>query len=466
MSIIVANWSDKQLDELVDLLKSADFSPIAGFIFENMIASGNRIMTDDVATELRVTVNATDGRAVDLSPGVLLGGYVSHVSTAATINILNTTIGDWGTGQAADAAQGRYSLICIKNSTRRITSDNRWFVDDTVEPNTFSQKLTYTEREMSYFDIQVVHGTPGAAIETITVPTGYWCIAEIWIPADPTFTLPVDPNNIRDTGLVSWDTVPHWTSTSRVLRLEFWSTLFGIDHETSGANSGHHRAYAGVGTGWHIGGTEITTLGTELNALTGIHPAHVNATNLNALTDGSNVGSMHGHGSGVIGRVIFWDEKPTNTHGGTFTATGWRTRVLNKLIYNTGLPADVALSPCTVATNIGTVVLSAANQFTLPAGTYECDIRCPAVDVESHKARLYNISDAVTMMTGTSSAGGSSNEDETYSAIKGVFTIAAAKVFEIQHYCETTVASYGFGRKCNFAGELEVYTTAYFAKIG
>jgi len=453
MSIIVANWSDKQLDELVDLLKSADFSPIAGFIFENMIASGNRIMTDDAATELRVTVNSTDGRAVDLSPGVLqVGGYVSHVSTTATINILNTPIGDWGTGQAADAVLGRYSLILIKNASRRVTTDNRWFVDDTVEPNSFSQKLTYTEREMSYFDIQVYHGAPGATIEAVSIAAsvahpGYWCIAEIAIPADPTFTLPVVLSNIRDTGLVSYNlTVPNWTITSRVLRLEFWSTLFGIDHETSGANAGHHRAFAGAGTGWHIGGTEITALGTELNALTGIHPTHVNATNLNALTDGSNVGAMHLH-SGLEPKILIQDVKVSGTHAGTFTSGAWRTRTLNTVAYD----------------DTGAVVL-AANQFTLPAGTYLVDIVCPAIDAMKHKARLRNITDATTTLVGSSASAGSGDDDESHSIIKGKFTIAAAKTFEVQHQCTQTMATYGFGRASSF-GEDEIYVQAQFTKI-
>jgi len=318
MSIIVANWSDKQLDELLDLLKASDYSPLAAFIFENFLASGNRIMSDTsgsggLGSTLRLSVNGTDGRAVDLSPGVLqVGGFVSHVSTTQTINILSTTIGQWGIGQAADATQGRWSLVCIKNTWRRTTPDARWFVDDSVEPNTYTQQMTNTEREMSYFNIQVIHGTPGQAIQDIIVPTGYWCIGEVWVPADPTFSLPVSSGNIYDTALISNDPVPHWTSTSRVLRLEFWSTLFSVDHDPA---TGFHRA----GT-WHIGATTVTANGNQINqALSGIAApgGTVTAPNLTQLTDGS-ITTLHFHAPAV--RFIYGN---INEDGTIYSGTGF-----------------------------------------------------------------------------------------------------------------------------------------------
>jgi hypothetical protein len=309
MSIIVANWSDKMLDELLDLLKASDYSPLSAFIFENFVASGNRIMDNASQSTLRVTVNGTDGRAVDLSPGVLqVEGFVSHVATAETINVLATTVGGWGTGQAADAAQPRWSLICIKNATRRVTPDNRWFVNDSVEPNSYTQQITNTEREMSYYDIQVVHGTPGQAIGDITVTAGYWCIAEVYVPADPTFANPVAGGNIYDTALISQDPVPHWIIPSdphgapyntypvtRVKRLEFWSGLFGVDHRTS--DGGHKTVPEG---GWHIGdptvgANMVTSTANELNRLTGVGGT-VTAARLTQLTDGTDVGTMHRHG--------------------------------------------------------------------------------------------------------------------------------------------------------------------------
>jgi len=137
------------------------------------------------------------------------------------------------------------------------------------------------------------------------------------------------------------------------------------------------------------------------------------------------------------------DEKAQSISGGTFTAGAWRTRDINQKKADTG-------GHCSIA----------ANQITLAAGTYIFSANVPAISVDGHQARLQNITDGVTVLIGGSAYSFPAGAAQTDSVIKGRFTIAAQKTFEIQHYCATTKATIGFGVAGNFA--TEVYTIATF----
>lgn len=138
------------------------------------------------------------------------------------------------------------------------------------------------------------------------------------------------------------------------------------------------------------------------------------------------------------------DEKAQGTNGGTFTSGAWRTRDLN-----------------TEQSDEDGIVSIAANQFTLAAGTYRILAHVPAYIVNSHQARLQNITDATTEILG--SAEYASDDGNVDSLIVGSFTITAAKVFEIQHRCQTTNAADGFGRNVNVT--TEIYTIVELWKV-
>lgn len=140
---------------------------------------------------------------------------------------------------------------------------------------------------------------------------------------------------------------------------------------------------------------------------------------------------------GVTDYVYIRDEKAQNTSGGTFTLGLWRTRDLNTKVTDTG-------GICTLA----------ANQFTLPAGTYRILASAPAYDVKRHQTRLYNVTDSAVTLLGTSEYLLDTVGGQTRSIIAGIFTIAASKVFEFQHQCEVTTASNGFGVASNFTTEV------------
>ena len=145
--------------------------------------------------------------------------------------------------------------------------------------------------------------------------------------------------------------------------------------------------------------------------------------------------------------ISIQDQKSSGTDGGTFTSGAWRTRTLNTLV-NDGT---------------GSVTL-ASSQITLPAGTYEAYIAAPAVDVDHHQARLQNVTDAVTVLLGTSELSAGSSNATTKSFMADEFTIGASKLLEVQHRCQSTSGgTYGMGSPSAFG--TEVYTIVVFRKV-
>jgi len=138
--------------------------------------------------------------------------------------------------------------------------------------------------------------------------------------------------------------------------------------------------------------------------------------------------------------------RPTTVSGGTFTSGAWRQRVLNNL---TGDPSFVSLNN---------------NQFTLVKGTYVIEADVPGFRVGGHKAKLFNYSDGVDSLLGTNLYANLSPGGGTYSKIIGEVRISSSKTFEIQHRCDTTYASFGFGYPTSFGLE-EVYTIIKITKL-
>jgi hypothetical protein len=149
--------------------------------------------------------------------------------------------------------------------------------------------------------------------------------------------------------------------------------------------------------------------------------------------------------------VRITDRKAEGINGGTFTSGSWQNRDINT-------EEDDDFNLVTIATN----------RFTLAAGTYRARIRCPAYNVSRNKARLYNFTDSIIVLNGSTGqhcSGGSSSQ----TWIVGKFTIAAAKELVIQHRCQVSTTTYGFGVSVGdqWAGDgYETYTEAEFWLIG
>lgn len=134
-----------------------------------------------------------------------------------------------------------------------------------------------------------------------------------------------------------------------------------------------------------------------------------------------------------------------NVAGGTFTSGAWRTRPLNNLIEN--LDGIASLS---------------SNQLTLEVGVYRVRISAPAYLVDSHQIKLRNVTDGSDALFGTVE---DSNLSQTRSFIqRRLSVVTIPKAYEVQHQCQTTRATDGFGRPANFSSE--PYTQFEAEKIG
>lgn len=144
--------------------------------------------------------------------------------------------------------------------------------------------------------------------------------------------------------------------------------------------------------------------------------------------------------------VVLKDVKSNGTSGGTFTSGSYQTRDLNTV---EGVTSIVSLS---------------SNQFTLQAGTYNTKIIAPFFRCSTAKARLQNITDGTTVALSDPSQNNTSSGDPLNNFILTTFTINAAKTFEVQHRCNTTRATNGFGLAASF-GDDEVYTQVLIEKV-
>jgi len=193
-------------------------------------------------------------------------------------------------------------------------------------------------------------------------------------------------------------------------------------------NDGELLEYDGSEALWKAGGghniashSDTTVTGAELDELAG-----------------GGITTLHSHAD--LDYIKVTDTKAQNTNGGTFTAGSWQTRDLTTEDTDTG-------DNCSLS----------SNQITLAAGTYECCISCPCYEVDTNQARLYNTTGAEVVLLGTTQFSAAAG------AVKGRFTIAADQILEVQHYCITTRADYGFGIALNQTSE--VYTVAEFWKV-
>lgn len=145
-------------------------------------------------------------------------------------------------------------------------------------------------------------------------------------------------------------------------------------------------------------------------------------------------------------KAVIKDDKQSATQGGTFTSGAWRTRDLTKIEGDTS------------------IVTLSNNQFTLPGGSYMIIARAPARNVDGHQARLYNVTASSEVAAGTqgymsNASGGTNNSSSTVST---KIDISSATTFEIQHQCQTTYATSGFGTA---GGGRAIYTTVTVMKL-
>ncbi len=164
------------------------------------------------------------------------------------------------------------------------------------------------------------------------------------------------------------------------------------------------------------------------------------------VSDGSNWQVIHRADNFLTGLLHVRDEKAQNTAGGTATSGSWQTRDLN-----------------TVKTNEIVGASLAANQITLPAGTYDVEWSAPGHRIDLHQTRLYDTTGTAVIIIGSTENSDVNSEVSNRSFGSGRFTIAVQSVIELQHQNSLTQATMGFGLPCNFT--TEVYSEIRIQKI-
>jgi len=163
---------------------------------------------------------------------------------------------------------------------------------------------------------------------------------------------------------------------------------------------------------------------------------------------------------------IVQDVKSTGSNAGTARGGVWQTRTLNSL---SGSSAD----NCTLQNN----------RLVLKRGRYKVTAIVPAYAVQTHRARLYNVSRGATTHYGPTQHANSVDDDgddssggnngngnnknsstsisvQTFATLKGLVSVTEdSEQFEIQHYCSNSHNSSGLGRAQGLSGVPEIYTT-------
>jgi len=217
-------------------------------------------------------------------------------------------------------------------------------------------------------------------------------------------------------------------------RLEIVSSVLGVRHATAG-----WIALVDLATTGQIAGLteKVTPVDADLILIEDSAAANVKKK--------VQIGNLPGGGAGGLydAYVCVVDEKAQNTAGGGFTSGAWQTRDLN-----------------TERADTASIASLAANQITLPAGTYQVRAMAPAFMGSQHQARLYDVTGAAVLVVGTSEVnfgtdGGSSVEYHTSkSFVVGRFTLSVESVIELQHRCSVTRATDGFGYPANLTTEV------------
>lgn len=158
--------------------------------------------------------------------------------------------------------------------------------------------------------------------------------------------------------------------------------------------------------------------------------------------------------SKVQDMVIYEDQKPFDTNGGTFSSGSWVTRQLNTVVYSRQNNSWASQS---------------LNQFTLQPGTYLIEANVPAYRVNSHQIRLQNITNGTTDSLGISAYCSASDGNFSFSEIMEIVTIDQVTTYEIQHRCQSSRSTDGLGI-ATFAASTSsdgtnVYTQVIISKL-
>lgn len=147
----------------------------------------------------------------------------------------------------------------------------------------------------------------------------------------------------------------------------------------------------------------------------------------------------------------FSERKATGLGGGANVA-GNQDRILNTTEYN-----DIA------GASLGT------NQFTLPAGSYEIDARCPTRNTGESRITLLNVTDSTAAIQGGNALAPVDQGTQVDVVLSGKIVITSPKKFKIQQYTRaahsTGINGLELGYPTSIAGTMEIYSEIKIRKV-
>ncbi len=159
-------------------------------------------------------------------------------------------------------------------------------------------------------------------------------------------------------------------------------------------------------------------------------------------------GSSSSGGGGISSEDVAYirEEKSIGSNGGTFTSGSWITRNLN-----------------TITGGLSYATLS-SNQITLQPGLYAIEASAPAVQVDNHVCRLYNVTNSSVVAIGSSEQTDNKDYTSNRSVIgKQYFTLSTTSSLILQHKCNKTINNIGLGNATG--NQIEVYSIVVISNI-
>lgn len=226
------------------------------------------------------------------------------------------------------------------------------------------------------------------------------------------------------------DTTPSIARSARTS-----NTMLGADDAsklidiTSGTFAQTLDAAATLGDGWFC---YILNSGTGVVTLTPSSPELISGLGTLAVHTGqAYLVQCDGAGFNVVlisGEALFIaeSERPSNTFEGSASSGFWFTRTLN-----------------TVRTNTINGASLASNQITLPKGTYEVDASAPAMAVNGHRIRLFNVTLNAAIALGDNTTASSAAFVSTRSCLSSVFSLSESCSIRLEHRVSDTYSGNG-----------------------
>lgn len=213
--------------------------------------------------------------------------------------------------------------------------------------------------------------------------------------------------------------------------------------------------------------------GTAATVTTAAQPAITSVGTLTGLISSGNVGigsANPGVSLDVVGGarstvgfngpyMKFSNTQTSGTGGGTATSGSWLVAPINTKDSDTQSIASL----CT-GNGAPVATCTAANQFVLPAGTYQIEGIQKYYETSNSQARLYNVTGSAILVNGTNTVVNNADaNEEGVSEIFGQFTLSGLTAISLQYQVAATKASNGLGAANSYGSE--VYAIVSLNKV-